>query len=202
MTTRGKVLLLLRKEGSCTVSYLSNQLQVTPNAIRQHLSALERDYLVTQQPVRNGARKPALSYSLAARAESLFPNRYSDLLLDCVQELLAKEGSSQVGDFLSELGRSAAEDYLDRLAGAPAEGLVQEVKRIMEERGSLVELEEVNAEVVLRDFNCPHAAVTRAHPEAGQVQRAFLHRLLEPARVEVACDQQRSRCVFRIQPSE
>ena len=136
LTTRGKVLLRLRKEGSCTVSYLSNQLQVTPNAIRQHLSALERDYLVTQQPVRNGARKPALSYSLAARAESLFPNRYSDLLLDCVQELLTKEGSSQVGDFLSELGRSAAEGYLDRLTGAPAEKLVQEVKRIME-KGAL-----------------------------------------------------------------
>ena len=191
--------MLLRREGSCTVAYLSRQLQVTPNAIRQHLSSLERDYLVTQQPVRSGARKPALGYSLTAQAETLFPNRYGNLLLDCVQELLAKEGNTQVGDFLSGLGRSAAEGYLDRLADISAEDLIQEVKRIMEGRGSLVELERVDEEIVVRDFNCPHAAVTQVHPEVCQVQRAFLHRLLEPARVEVACDQQRSRCAFRIQ---
>lgn len=190
--------MLLRKEGSCTVAYLSHQLQVTSNAIRQHLSALERDYLVTQQPVRTGARKPAMGYFLTSRAESLFPNRYGDLLLECVQQLLAKEGSSQVCDFLSNLGRNAAEEYLDRLAGVPAEELLREVKRIMEERGSLVELEQVDGEIVVRDFNCPHAAVTRVHPEVCQVQRAFLQRLLGPAGVEVACDRQEAHCGFRI----
>ena len=198
-TTRGKVLLLLRKEGSCTVSYLSQQLQVTPNAIRQHLSALERDYLVTQQPLRTRGRKPALDYSLTGQAESLFPNRYSELLSDWVQAFLAREGSSPVSDFLSELGRSAAEEYLNRLAGLPLEERIKEVKRIMEERGSLVELESADGELVVRDFNCPHGAVTRVHPEVCQVQRAFLQRVLGTARVEVVCDRQEAHCGFRVQ---
>ncbi len=199
LTTRGKVLLLLRKEGSCTVAYLSHQLQVTPNAIRQHLSSLERDYLVIQQPVRTGARKPAMGYFLTDRAEPLFPNRYGGLLLECVEGLLAKKGSSQVCDFLANLGRSAAEGYLDRLAGVPAEELLREVKRIMEERGSLVEMEEADGEIVVRDFNCPHAAVTRVHPEVCQVQRAFLQRLLGSTGVEIACDRQKAHCGFLIQ---
>jgi len=191
--------LLLRKEGSCTVAHLSRQLQVTPNAIRQHLSALERDYLVTQQPVKTGANKPALAHSLTAQAESLFPNRYDSLLLDCVQELLAKKGIEEAGNFLSGLGRSGAEGYVNRLDEMRAEDLIQKVKRIMEEWGSLVEWERVDEEIVLRDFNCPYAAVTQVHPEVCQVQRAFLHRLLEPAGVEVACDRKESRCAFRIQ---
>ena len=199
LTTRGKVLLLLRKEGSCTVAHLSRQLQVTPNAMRQHLSALERDYLVTQHPVKTGVSKPALAYSLTIQAESLFPNRYDSLLLDCVRELLAKEGTEETGNFLSGLGSSAAEGYVDRLDEIPAQELIQEVKLIMEERGSLVEWERVDEEIVLRDFNCPYAVVTPVHPEVCQVQRAFLHRLLEPAGVEVACDPGESRCTFRIQ---
>src|SRR5919106_441838 len=70
-STRGKVLFLLKKRGPCTVAYLSHQLELTPNAIRQHLSSLERDNLVTQQPVKTGPNKPALADGYADRLINL-----------------------------------------------------------------------------------------------------------------------------------
>ena len=88
LTTRGKVLLLLRKQSHCTVAYLSQQLQLTPNAIRQHLSALERDELVAQRPLKTGPYKPALAYYLTSEAESLFPKRYESLLSGFIKELV------------------------------------------------------------------------------------------------------------------
>jgi predicted ArsR family transcriptional regulator len=198
LTTRGNVLLLLKKQGACTVAHLSQQLKLTPNAIRQHLSAMERDNLVTHQSVKTGPSKPALVFSLTSQAESLFPKQYESLLLDLLQELLKKEGSASVRHMLSQLGHRAAEKHRGRLVHLAFEEKIEEVGRIMEEGGSITEWEHLEEGLVMRDFNCPYAVLARAHPEACEVQRSFLQQLLEPARVDIACLRQETRCQFQI----
>ena len=198
LTTRGKVLLLLKKSSPCTVAYLSQQLGLTRNAIRQHLSALERDNLVTKQPMRTGPTKPALAYSLTSRAEPLFPKQYASLLANLIQELLATEGNPPVAALLSSLGRAAARSYLGRLARLNSRDRLEEVRRIMEEDGAMAESCQMGPDVVIRDFNCPYSEVVKGQPEVCQVRRSFLQRLLEPATVELACDHRAARCEFRI----
>jgi predicted ArsR family transcriptional regulator len=68
----------------------------------------------------------------------------------------------------------------------------------MEESGSITECERSEEGLVVRDYNCPYAAVARVHPEVCEAQRSFLQRLLGPARVDIACLQQESRCQFQI----
>jgi predicted ArsR family transcriptional regulator len=198
LTTRGKVLLLLKKQRACTVAYLSQQLKLTTNAIRQHLSALERDNLVTHQSVKTGPNKPALLFSLTSQAESLFPKRYGGLLLDLLHELLEREGSVAVCHLLSQLGCQSAQRHLGRLAGMTFEEKVAEVGRIMEEDGSIIDWERFEGGLVVQDFNCPYATVAKAHPEVCQAQQSFLQQLLEPARVELACLHQEARCQFQV----
>jgi DeoR family suf operon transcriptional repressor len=197
-STRGKVLFLLKKRGACTVAYLSHQLELTPNAIRQHLSALERDNLVTQQPVKTGPNKPALAFSLAPNAESLFPKRYGALLSKLVENLERKQGRDKVCHLLSELGESLAERYVNCLIDLTFEERMKEVGRIMEESGSIPDWEINSQGWVVRDFNCPYSAAARAHPSVCEVQRSFLQRLLGPTKVTVACQQQEGLCGFQI----
>ncbi|MEK7814599.1 MAG: ArsR family transcriptional regulator [Chloroflexota bacterium] len=201
LTTRGKVLLLLKKSSPCTVAYLSQQLGLTRNAIRQHLSALERDNLITQQLMRTGPTKPALAYSLTPQAEPLFPKQYASLLANLIQELLATEGNPPVATLLSSLGRTAAESYLGRLAHLNSRDKLEEVRRIMEEGGAIAESCQVGPDVVIRDFNCPYSEVVKGQPEVCQVRHSFLQMLLEPATVELACDHRAARCEFRIRPA-
>ena len=78
-TTRGRVLALLRW-GPRTVNDLARSLELTDNAVRLHLSALERDGLVEQEGVRRGIGKPAHVFQLTSEAESLFPKAYATLL--------------------------------------------------------------------------------------------------------------------------
>ncbi len=198
LTTRGKVLLLLKRFSPCTVAYLSQQLGLTRNAIRQHLSALERDNLVTRQPMRTGPTKPALAYSLTPQAEPLFPKQYASLLANLIQELLATEGNPLVATLLSSLGRTAAGSYLGRLAHLNGRARLNEVRRIMEEGGAIAESCQMGPDVVIRDFNCPYSDVVKTQPEVCHVRRSFLQRLLEPATVELACDHRAARCEFRI----
>ncbi len=62
-TTRGQILTLIRR-GRQTVEELAAALDLTDNAVRNHLATLERDSLIQQAGVRrtSGAGKPALLY--------------------------------------------------------------------------------------------------------------------------------------------
>src|SRR5688572_13837080 len=87
-TTRGRVLAHLRR-GPATVEELAAALDLTDNAIRAHLTTLDRDGLVRQTGVRRGpgAGKPAALYELAAEAETRFSRAYAPVLTALVEEL-------------------------------------------------------------------------------------------------------------------
>src|SRR5438067_1922046 len=92
--TRGRILTLLRRE-SRTVDELAQALELTGNAVRVQLTALERDGLVQQQEgERRGVGKPAHIYKLTPEAENIFPKAYQrvfDQLLDLLGERMSSD---------------------------------------------------------------------------------------------------------------
>src|SRR5688572_33391803 len=87
-TTRGQIVGLLRKSAA-TVEELARSLGLTDNAIRSHLTTLERDGLVRQEGVRRGpgAGKPATVYEIHPDAEPLFSRAYAPVLAALLDEL-------------------------------------------------------------------------------------------------------------------
>jgi len=57
-STRMEVLELLRRKQAASAETISAQLGITPNAVRQHLTNLERDGLVKSEPVRHKRGRP------------------------------------------------------------------------------------------------------------------------------------------------
>src|SRR5690242_6161938 len=78
-STRGQIVTLLRGS-ACTVDELAQKLELTDNAVRAHLSTLERDGLVRQSGIRRGPRKPHFTYTLTPESDRLFPKAYDELL--------------------------------------------------------------------------------------------------------------------------
>src|SRR5215212_6909899 len=78
-STRGHIVTLLRGAVR-TVNELAAALNLTDNAVRVHLTSLERDGLVQQKGMRPGLRKPHYAYELTPDAEQLFPKAYDILL--------------------------------------------------------------------------------------------------------------------------
>ena len=78
-STRMEVLELLRRKGHCSAETIASDLGVTPNAVRQHLTNLEREGFVVSHPERSGRGRPSLLFSLTERADSMTlrtpPNR-------------------------------------------------------------------------------------------------------------------------------
>src|SRR5688500_11480079 len=91
--TRSRVIDLLRRDQR-TVDELARALDVTDNAVRMHLDALEREGLVRHAGVRRSghAGKPATIYEINADAEHGFSRVYAPVLgamIDALGERLS-----------------------------------------------------------------------------------------------------------------
>ena len=124
--TRGRLLALLR-EGTWTVDDLAARLDLTNNAVRFHLAALEQEGGVAKAGVqrRSGAGQPAILYSLTRAADEAFSRAYAPVLAACVEELHTMMSGSQLAAFLERVGKRLAGEKTDtgeslqkRIAGA------------------------------------------------------------------------------------
>jgi predicted ArsR family transcriptional regulator len=77
--TRGRILNLLRAR-PYTVNQLMAELNLTDNAVRAQLLALQHNGLVKQAGTQPGFRKPHATYALDPAAEQVFPNAYGRLI--------------------------------------------------------------------------------------------------------------------------
>lgn len=193
-STRGQVVTLLR-QGLTTVEELARALELTDNAVRSHIAALERDGLVVQSGVRRGAGKPAYTYTLTPEAEAFFPKAYGallNLLLDALGERMSPES---LDDLLRDVGRRLAAGHT-----APDGDLRERVERgaaLIGELGGLAVVEEQEGGFVIAGRSCPLAATAPGHPETCLLAEALLADVIG-APVCQACDPEIPRCRFEI----
>lgn len=173
-TTRGQLLRKLRR-GARTVDELARALDLTDNAIRAHLTILERDGLIREAGFRRtpGSRKPSQEYQLTVAADRLFPKTYDrvlDRLLGVLGERLTRadleaavrEVGSRLADELSEQPTGDVPTRLDAAVAA------------LSELGGLAEVVEEDGRYSIRGTSCPLAAVTQGHPEVCLLTETFI----------------------------
>jgi predicted ArsR family transcriptional regulator len=152
-TTRGQIVVLLRRARR-TVDDLAGALGLTNNAIRAHLTSLERDGLIQQHGLRRGARRPSLVYELTTQAEQLFPNAHEPVLGRLVGVLRDRLPPEDVDAALREVGRRIASDYPPP-AGGPSARL-EAAGGVLSALGGLTDVETLpDGRLALRGFSCP-----------------------------------------------
>src|SRR3979409_1239489 len=114
-STRTEVLELLRRKGRCSAEIIASDLGVTPNAVRQHLSNLERDGFAVSHPERTGRGRPALLFSLTERADSVFPKRYGQLASMVLQEVQDMGGPEALDEVFERMATRHAGAIAPRL---------------------------------------------------------------------------------------
>jgi predicted ArsR family transcriptional regulator len=195
-STRGQIIALLRR-APATVGELAAALGLTDNAVRAHLSAMERDGLVEQRrgPVR-GVGKPPTVYALTAAADTLLPKAYAPVLGVLLQTLGERMGPDALAELLREVGRRAA-------AGRGRDGddvrmRVEAAYGVLGEMGGVAVIEEGDDAVFIRGFSCPLAALVPGHPEVCQLAEAMVSEIVgRPVREH--CERgERPRCCFEI----
>ena len=196
-TTRGRVLAHLRR-GPATVEELASALDLTDNAIRAHLTTLDRDGLIRQTGVRRGpgAGKPAAVYELAAEAETRLSRAYAPVLTALLDELgaalPAPEAEALIRKAGSRLGAAAP------ARAAALEERVGEAAALLNELGGDVTIEREPGGMRLRGSGCPLAAAVSRHPEACRALQGLLAEFTGTP-VVLCCEREpRPRCCFLV----
>src|SRR4029077_19419354 len=142
-STRMEVLELLRRKGHASAETIAAELQVTPNAVRQHLTNLERDGFVVSNPEKSRRGRPSLLFSLTERADSVFPKRYGQLATMVLQEVQELGGPEALDEIFSRVAARHAEAIGRELEGLDFDEKLRRVVAWIGRAGTLAEQTEV-----------------------------------------------------------
>jgi predicted ArsR family transcriptional regulator len=183
-------ILTLLRGAERTIPELASGLGVTPNAVRGHLAALEREGMIERGTTRREAvGQPARLYRLTSRGEELFPRAYAPVLLGLLDLLTEWDGPDGVDEILEEVGA--------RLAGDRARGGAESAALALRALGVEVRSTRTDWAVRLEASGCPLAAAVAERPVLCGLMAGFVSAAAGGVAV-ACCDRNggRPRCRF------
>ena len=193
--TRAKLLHLVRRSRQ-TITALADALRLTDNAVRTHVTALERDGLVECVGTeRDTGGKPARLYALTAEGEELFPKAYAVVLEGLIEEIARKDGPERAIELLQSVGRQAA--AVAAVTGDP-DARVATAAAALRDLGGDVDMQRTADGWHLQAYGCPLSAVTAKHPEVCTLAKALVEEITGLPVTECCERSDGPRCAFRI----
>jgi predicted ArsR family transcriptional regulator len=170
-STRGQIITLLRRSGR-TVDELAQALDLTDNAVRAHLTTLERDGFVIQRGLRRGSGKPSFVYELTPEAEYLFPKSYGQVLDQLLEVLDERMTVEELDDLLRAVGQRMAAKR--NLPTGDLSVRLEAAVEVLNELGGMAELEIGEEAFCIRGYSCPLAAAVPGHPQVCHLAETLL----------------------------
>ncbi|KYK38928.1 MAG: ArsR family transcriptional regulator [Theionarchaea archaeon] len=197
-SSRYEILRIL-KRGACTVDDLSSRIEISPTAIRQHLTILEGESLVRRERLKEGIGRPKVSYMITEKAEELFPKYYSWLTEFLIEEIIEENGEQKLDFIFDNIGIKFSELYAERVQGKSLEERVTVATDILNEWGAYASSENDGDTYWLRNYNCSFYDVAQKYPQVCNVHSTFLEMLLDhPTERITSMAQGDECCAYRI----
>ena len=167
--------LLLKNKAGMTADELSAQLEITRNAVRQHLAALENDGLVKKGITRASGGRPEQLYVLTNKGNECFPRHYAwfaQLLIESVQQ---DAGADGLNERLTSMGTLVGKQLLTQHPELVTRGeKIQKLAEIMEQLGYNARSIGSDKTTVLEADNCVFHTLALANPNICKFDLALL----------------------------
>ncbi|MFL0557239.1 helix-turn-helix transcriptional regulator [Paenibacillus barengoltzii] len=204
LSTRERILHLMKTAGPLSAKELTTELQITEMAVRRHLGTMERDGLIESKMVRQTAGRPTAVYGLTELAEGLFPKRYHSLTLDLLDELAEESGEVMVDRLFDRRKEKLSRKYMAEMQGKSLTEKVRTLSEIQNDNGYMTELQETDGgEYVLMEHNCPISQIANRYNHACDCELKLFESLLDADVERTEClAQQGRKCVYVIRQRE
>lgn len=208
--SRDQILALLRAE-PLTASELAEAIDISPQAVRDQLRALEgKGWIEVGSLRRDTGGKPAREYTLTAAGEESFEKPYPVLFRYLVMELQDRLGGRGKRELLEAVGRRIGADLREdgRPESVASEELSPDRLRdrleaavdALNALGGAAEVETGENGLYVRSDGCPLSGLVRQDPEACLLAEALVE-LVSGVEVREVCDRSiRPRCRFEPGP--
>lgn len=200
--TRQMILRTLKHDGTATIAELASRLEMTREAIRQHLLPLEFEGWISKNIKRdpgNGGGRPSTCYSLTPEGDHLFPKNYETLTVEVLDTVADQLGSEALTQVLSKMTEARVREWEPRLQGLGLAERIDALKEIYMEGDSFMEADHTGDKLSLIERNCPFLNVAKRRPVLCSVTVSALTHLLGYKVIrEERFQNGDGRCVFQV----
>lgn len=184
LSTRDTILHMLKTQGPLSAKSIASALLVTEMAVRRHLGSLEKEGVIETELIRQAMGRPLALYRLSPHAESLFPNKYSTLTLDLLDELAEEAGEDMVTRLFERRRDKLRQRYETGVAGKKLADRVRTLTDIQNDNGYMAECEQTgDGKYIIKEHNCPISQIANRYNQACSCELALFSSLLQ-AKVE------------------
>lgn len=178
LTTRERILHLLRRNGPLTAQELSGMLDISVSAVRQHTSVLQRASLVASRVRRRKVGRPGHEFVLSPESEDAFPKVYKEIAMSLLEAAQDLGGEELVRKLLSFRRDHIQSEYTKVLGHLSPEEMFPRIAEKQNERGYLAHLERTDGVMSLIQHNCPIQELSEKYPECCESERKMYEDLL------------------------
>ena len=161
----GQILKLLQQRGTLSIKDIEAALGVTATAVRQQLTALRAEDLVSSTTVREKRGRPRAVYGLTEKGQALFAQGYENLALVLLEELLEQAEPVLAKQLLRRVSTRLGQQYAEEMRGEVIADRLQELVDRLQEYGIISQVNEEDDLFVLTEYGCPYYSVARQHRE-------------------------------------
>lgn len=193
--TRGRIIDLIRRSRP-TATEIAEQLELTYNAVRVHLTVLERDGLIRKAGLRRGETRPSSTYELAEGVDDALSRAYMPFASHLMRALGDRLSDRELTELMRDVGRRLAAEW-PRPRG-PVLQRVDEASALLQELGAPNEVERSEDALRIHGFGCLLAAAAHGQPHVCHAMESLLSELVGTP-VRECCERGvQPRCCFEI----
>lgn len=169
---------LLNKRGGMTVDEIATSLDISRNAVNQHLSSLESAGFVAAAAYTTTRGRPSRLYQLTPQGIEAFPKHYSLISSQMIQWMQDTLGEKPLRDCMQALGEGLAEKFSSRVPVGDTPEKMKAVTAIMQELGYEARLGSGEEPEIIAT-NCVFHQLAQDCEQVCQLDLALLANLLD-----------------------
>ena len=186
--------VLRHRDAGRTVEELAEAMEVSRNAVQQHVTALERDGLVRVLELRSTGGRPGRAYTLTEAGLEVFPRSYAHMADGLLRHVRRAYGEAGLNRVLDDMANEMAAELAPRLDGRHGSERVAMVVRILNELGYDARRDEVGR---ITAVNCVYHELTRSSRAACRFDTRLVRLLLGDDVTHLRCMADgHASCVF------
>lgn len=176
---RRRIVHAIKGKGASSMSELASLLDISGEAVRQHLLLLEKDGWISRiAEKQNGIGRPHIRYRLTTAGEHLFEKNYDHLTIEVLDTLVSHLGDTALKHVLSAMIEERVREWKPKLAALSLIERLELLKDFYAKNDSFMEVEKKGDNYYLIERNCPFHNVALKRPILCSVTVSVLTQLL------------------------
>lgn len=197
--------LFLKNRAGLSIDEIAGHLNISRNAIQQHLSSLGKDGYIQTGELKKTAGRPIRTYILTEVGLNFFPKQYAWFSELIITDLKQEMGSEAFTAYLKKLGLSLSQSLLARFTGKQTEDRVRELMIIMDELGYQTSAgkDSTTGDQYIDACNCIYHDLAQKHEEICELDKTLISTLLNKEIEQTGCMAKGDHiCRFKIKEAD